>query len=265
MFNSSDAPSWEAETEIFMTDLLRHENILGFIAADKFDMGYSLQHWIITDYISNGSLMEYLSERTLSIPETLRLAKGVASGVSHLHTEIKGGHRFNSNTALYKPCVTHRDIKSRNILVSATGDAVLADFGLAVRYGHDTPQYLCDLFYRREGTKRYMSPELLQERVDENDVCEVSYTVCTIDDQYSQWAFGGNRVNFKFPRLLNHQNIFNSNNAFFFNNKFGILVLTSNVYLNNRKLYSAVYIIRHTSFHYNFEESWKLMIDFKQS
>ena len=174
IFNSSDAPSWEAETEIFMTDMLRHENILGFIAADKFDMDYSLQYWIITDYISNGSLMEYLARNTLSLLETLKLAKGVASGVSHLHTEIKGGHKFDSNAALYKPCIVHRDIKSRNILVSATGEAVLADFGLAVKYGHDMAQNLCDLFHLREGTKRYLSPELLQDRVDENNVCEVS-------------------------------------------------------------------------------------------
>ena len=175
IFNSSDAPSWEAETEIFMTDMLRHENILGFVAADKFDLDFPLQYWIITDYLSNGSLMEYLSERTLSLRETLRLAKGVASGVSHLHTEIKGGNKFNSNAVLYKPCIVHRDIKSRNILVSSTGEAVLADFGLAVRYGRDiTAQYLIDMFYRREGTKRYMSPELLQERVYEDDVCEVS-------------------------------------------------------------------------------------------
>ena len=34
VFYTNEEASWERETEIYQTTLLRHENILGFIAAD---------------------------------------------------------------------------------------------------------------------------------------------------------------------------------------------------------------------------------------
>lgn len=156
-----------------MTYLIRHENILGFVAADKIDFDFSLQYWLITDFMPHGSLLEFLSEHSLSFNESFKLAKGVAAGVAHLHTEIKGGHRFNSSEGLYKPCIVHRDLKSKNILVNCNGEAVIGDFGLAVRYTQNSRGFLCDLFYKREGTKRYLSPELMEDIVDENDVYEV--------------------------------------------------------------------------------------------
>ena len=171
---SQDAPSWESETSIYMTDLMRHENILGFVAADKIDFDFSLQYWLITDFMPHGSLLEFLSEHSLSLCEAFKLAKGVAAGIAHLHSDIKGGHRFNSSEGLYKPCIVHRDLKSKNILVNCNGEAVIGDFGLAVRYGQDSHRHLCQLFYKREGTKRYLSPELMEETVEESDICEVS-------------------------------------------------------------------------------------------
>jgi hypothetical protein len=39
----------------------RHENILGFIAADNKDEGVVTQLWLVTDFYENGSLFDYLS------------------------------------------------------------------------------------------------------------------------------------------------------------------------------------------------------------
>ncbi|KAI6659589.1 TGFBRIa [Oopsacas minuta] len=182
---SQDAPSWEAETHIYMTNLIRHENILGFVAADKIDLDFSLQYWLITDYMSHGSLLDFLYEHPLSLRDALRLGKGAAAGLAHLHSEIKGGHKFNSSEGLYKPCIIHRDLKSKNILVSSTGEAVIGDFGLAIRYNQDSPRYLCNLFYKREGTKRYLSPELMEDKVEEADISEIYkradvYSLCLV-------------------------------------------------------------------------------------
>jgi hypothetical protein len=48
--------------------MFRHENILGFIAADNKDEGVVTQLWLVTDFYENGSLFDYLSRYfTLSI------------------------------------------------------------------------------------------------------------------------------------------------------------------------------------------------------
>jgi len=72
-----------------------------------------------------------------------------------LHTEIFGKQG--------KPAMAHRDLKSKNILVTSNGSCVIADFGLAVTHSHVTGQL--DLGNNpKVGTKRYMAPEVLDER-----------------------------------------------------------------------------------------------------
>lgn len=61
-----------------------------------------------------------------------------------------------------KPAIAHRDIKSKNILMKINGSCVIADFGLAVTHSQTTGQL--DVGSNpRVGTKRYMSPEVLDE------------------------------------------------------------------------------------------------------
>ena len=87
VFYTNEEASWERETEIYQTTLLRHENILGFIAADirgkyflknswkiRFNFtiflnslgtGNGSQRLIITDYHQNGSLHDFLKENVI--------------------------------------------------------------------------------------------------------------------------------------------------------------------------------------------------------
>lgn len=61
-----------------------------------------------------------------------------------------------------KPAIAHRDIKSKNVLVKINGTCVIADFGLAVTHTQATGAL--DMAPNpRVGTKRYMSPEVLDE------------------------------------------------------------------------------------------------------
>ena len=41
--------------------MLRHDNILGFIATDNKDSGMWTQLWLVTEFHENGSLFDYLS------------------------------------------------------------------------------------------------------------------------------------------------------------------------------------------------------------
>ena len=52
--------------------MLRHDNILGFIAADNKDDGTCTQLWLITHYMDRGSLYDYLTMHYLT-PQQVRL------------------------------------------------------------------------------------------------------------------------------------------------------------------------------------------------
>ena len=48
IFSSLDEKSWVREVEVYQTSMLRHDNILGFIAADNKDDGTWTQLWLVT-------------------------------------------------------------------------------------------------------------------------------------------------------------------------------------------------------------------------
>ena len=56
VFYTNEEASWERETEIYQTTLLRHENILGFIAADIRGKYFIKNSWKIR-FISRSFLI----------------------------------------------------------------------------------------------------------------------------------------------------------------------------------------------------------------
>lgn len=154
VFFTTDEASWIRETEIYQTVLLRHDNILGFVASDIRGTGSWTQMLLITNYHENGSLHDYLSAHVLDPDAGITLAYSAACGISHLHMAIFGKQG--------KPAIAHRDIKSKNILVKKDGTCAIADFGLAVRLNSEADQ-LDIAVNPRVGTKRYMPPEVLDE------------------------------------------------------------------------------------------------------
>ncbi|CAL9704476.1 unnamed protein product [Knipowitschia caucasica] len=157
IFSSREERSWFREAEIYQTIMLRHENILGFIAADNKDNGTWTQLWLVSDYHEHGSLFDYLNRYCVSTEGMVRLALSAASGLAHLHMEILGTQG--------KPGIAHRDLKSKNILVKKNCTCAIADLGLAVR--HDSASDTIDIApNQRVGTKRYMAPEVLDETIN---------------------------------------------------------------------------------------------------
>lgn len=159
VFFTIDEQSWIRETEIYQTVLMRHENILGFVAADIKGTGSLTQMLLITDYHENGSLYDYLQNQVLSSSSLLVMALSIASGLAHLHAEIHGTRG--------KPAIAHRDIKGKNILVKRNGECCIADFGLSVKYLSDINKIDVPP-NQRSGTKRYMSPEGLDNSININ-------------------------------------------------------------------------------------------------
>merc|ERR1719270_2623056 len=160
IFSTRDEKSWQRESDIYQTVMLRHDNILGFIATDNKDSGMWTQLWLVTEFHENGSLFDYLSgQNAVEESQMARMALGIATGLAHLHMEIIGTHG--------KPGIAHRDLKSKNILVKKDLTCAIADLGLCVRHNPETDSV--DIPNNSKvGTKRYLAPELLDETIDKN-------------------------------------------------------------------------------------------------
>lgn len=95
--------------------------LTGFMASDMTSRNSSTQLWLITHYHENGSLYDYLQRVAVETSEGLAMAASIACGLVHLHTEIFGTEG--------KPAIAHRDLKSKNILVTKELRCCIADLG----------------------------------------------------------------------------------------------------------------------------------------
>ncbi|KAG0617000.1 hypothetical protein M758_5G157700 [Ceratodon purpureus] len=122
---------------------IRHRNLVqlrGWCQEEE-------QLFLVYDYMSNGSLDEWLYHRKelATFPLTLRhsVLSGVAAALSYLHEECA-------------QCVLHRDIKSSNVLLNGELNAYLGDFGLARLIDHRKMEKTTMM----AGTLGYMAPEM---------------------------------------------------------------------------------------------------------
>ncbi len=130
IFNTKEEESFKRETEVYSRPLVNgNSNILICLGHDVASLADSVRMWLVTDYHQRGSLYDHLNSEGVEIGPTdaLRLLSSVARGLDYLHHEVR------TATGTSKPAIAHRDIKSKNILVTDDGrSCVLADFGLAV-------------------------------------------------------------------------------------------------------------------------------------
>ncbi|OAF68053.1 hypothetical protein A3Q56_04213 [Intoshia linei] len=154
IFSTREEQSWSRECYIYQTSMLRHENILGFIASDNHDAGTVNQLWIVTDYHENGSVFDFLRKNQVDSKILRHMCYSISNGLAHLHMTIIGLRG--------KPAIAHRDLKSRNILVkNDRRTCCIADFGLAVQYIENQIDIAPN---HRVGTVRYMAPEILSNK-----------------------------------------------------------------------------------------------------
>lgn len=142
---------------------ISHNNIMGIydIGAFHAEDSKTELNYIVMEYIKGPSLKDYLSSKTLSISDTLKIAERIARGLAAAH----------------KLDIVHRDIKAENIIINEDGEPKILDFGLAkplgtLFSGEDTEQTVTasdDLTQEGKivGTVTYMSPEQARgERID---------------------------------------------------------------------------------------------------
>nr|BBH96016.1 hypothetical protein KTA_42150 [Thermogemmatispora argillosa] len=131
--------------EARLLEALRHPHILPL-----YDAGLD-QHfppYLIAAYAAGGSLRDRLRQQPDGLPleEALQIVEQVGQALAHAHAQEKP--------------VIHRDLKPENILFDAAGNALLADFGIAVILDAAITERLSIA-----GTLPYMAPEQFAGRV----------------------------------------------------------------------------------------------------
>lgn len=129
------------EKEADILSVLSHRNIIQFYGAILEAPNYG----IVTEYASGGCLFDYLSSSEsehISMKQIMTWAMDIAKGMHYLHNE-----------APVK--VIHRDLKSRNVVLTADKIPKICDFGASKFHSQTTHMSLV-------GTFPWMAPEVIQ-------------------------------------------------------------------------------------------------------
>ncbi|RVE53606.1 hypothetical protein evm_001747 [Chilo suppressalis] len=150
----SNANAWQKEAGIYALPHLSHPNILKYYGSDTraslTDCGRSR---LVVLELCLETLRDRLQRTPLAWREYAAIAHGIAAALAHLHAPVGN-----------KPCIVHRDVNSNNVLITSTGQARLADLGLAqVLHARREKQ---PSRITEAGTLRYLSPEALEGALD---------------------------------------------------------------------------------------------------
>jgi len=128
--------------------LPEHKNVAHYESCERFKTPQGTFDYGILQYYPLGNLSQLVKSKKLSEAYKENIAKGIISGIQHLH----------SNN------VVHRDLKSANILMAEgyQGEYVpkIADFGLSKQFMENEKSYFSNSF--AGGSLLYVAPEQLE-------------------------------------------------------------------------------------------------------
>lgn len=137
-----------------------HPNVVAFYGAYYKDGAL----WVAMEYCGGGSVGDVSRYRHVNESEIAVIMRGALYGLAYLHARKK----------------LHRDIKGGNILLTASGQVKIADFGVSAQ--------LRDTMSRRGtfvGTPYWMSPEMIQDSDYDykSDIWSLGITAIELADQ----------------------------------------------------------------------------------
>ncbi|KAI3830885.1 hypothetical protein MKX03_030727 [Papaver bracteatum] len=147
----------QVRSEIQTVGQIRHRNLLSLLAhVSRPDC-----HYLIYEYMKNGSLQDALKQATEGTREMdwllrHKIAIGVAAGLEYLHHQ-------------HSPRIIHRDLKLANVLLDDDLEARIADFGLAMAMPNDNTHVTTS---NVAGTVGYIAPEYHQT-LKFTDKCDI--------------------------------------------------------------------------------------------
>uniref|UniRef100_A0A0D9XX50 non-specific serine/threonine protein kinase n=2 Tax=Leersia perrieri TaxID=77586 RepID=A0A0D9XX50_9ORYZ len=143
----------EFTQEVYILREVQHTNVVRFIGACT----KAPQFCIITEYMSGGSLYDFVHKRhnILELPTLLKFAIDVCRGMCYLHQ--RG--------------IIHRDLKSANLLMDKDHVVKVADFGVA-RFQDQGGNMTAET-----GTYRWMAPEVINHQPYDNKADVFSFAI----------------------------------------------------------------------------------------
>jgi len=138
---------------------LKHPHILAIL-----DVGFqNYVPFMILEHAAGGSLQDRIEKQAdlpLPIDEAIKILKQIGEALNYAHQ--------------HQPHIVHRDLKPKNILFNTNGDALLADFGIAVILETTGTQ-----LFGNAGTALYKAPEqfkgLVSPKIDQYALGCIAY------------------------------------------------------------------------------------------
>ncbi|KAF8710860.1 Guanine nucleotide exchange factor for Ras-like small GTPases, partial [Rhizoctonia solani] len=121
---------------------LEHKNILRFYGICY--IGPRL--FAVAPWAEGGSLHMFIRKNVEC--DRMRLLSEVASGLKYLHT--------------FRPMIVHGDLRAANVVISASEEALLTDFGLSKVVAEEEGMDAASTSLENAGSARWMAPELFQ-------------------------------------------------------------------------------------------------------
>ncbi len=131
------------QRELEVMNTLHHPAIQHGLGSGQ----YNRTPYLVTELVEGQSMRKLIETRAPLPPdEAIRLIRMVAGGMAYCHEHE----------------VVHRDLKPENILITADGQPVILDFGLALTKGAHRVTYAN--LSSTAGTPDYMAPEQIEGR-----------------------------------------------------------------------------------------------------
>ncbi|XP_047350079.1 bone morphogenetic protein receptor type-2 isoform X1 [Vespa velutina] len=164
---------FQNERDTYCLPFMEHPSLLSYYGVDeRVSLEGSTEYLLVLSFAPGGTLTDFLQTHTVDWMTFCKMGLSIVKGLAYLHTDIRKGDKF-------KPCIAHRDINSRNILIKTDGNCCICDLGLTVQisgskyYSNGEEQHAEIKSINDVGTLRYMAPEVLEGAVNLRD-CESS-------------------------------------------------------------------------------------------
>jgi serine/threonine protein kinase len=150
--------AYDKEIEIFK--LMNHPNIVRLIEHGLIeDIPF-----LVMELARDGDLFKLIQDQAFDGPD------------GGAHAEIIGRGLLAAVAYIHRCGYIHRDLKTENILIAASGEAKICDFGLAVK-----KKGIKTVNMKLGGTPSYLAPEMVHAGLEERGI---DYTLA------DEWALG---------------------------------------------------------------------------